>query len=728
MFVDGVYLSRPGVALGELLDVQQIEVLRGPQGTLFGRNVSAGALNVTTRAPDLSEMEGFGTMTYGNFGLTSVQAGISLPIVEDQLAIRLSGAGRIRDALVQSTTGAESNTRDRWSLRAQALWQPTENLSIRVIGDLQEAAEECCDAPITYESPIVGLGLFAATGLPANGGLSVVGPNALEDRISNGSQFENPFEQDGVSAQVDWDLGFADLTYIGAHRNFRASSVQDSDFTSLDVFTVGGEGAPAGVPETYDDITSTSHEIRLAGTAGRLDWLVGAYFSNEDILEQQALSLGADFQQYISATLIALGSGADGCANIPDPGDPPCNPALFYADGVSADGDYTVNIFTQESESWSVFTHNTFRITDQLSATLGLRYVEETKDGAFEQIFASGVLPADNACLSTAANGANIPDTVIPNTGGLTLENFAVLLACFPFSAPALGGALPTEFSDRFEDEELLYTANLAYAFTPDISGYVSFTHGFKSGGFNLDPTAAIGGGDPRFASEIVDAWEIGLKSLLWDGRVRANLAIFQNEIEDFQVLEFTGVRFVTFNVAAVEVLGFELETQAQVTDQLSANFALTYSDAAYADDCAGGSTNPQVVALCGQPLTNAPEWVALGGLTYETEFGNNMRFFATGTARWEDDRRTSTQAVVPGTTTPSVQDWQEANTKLNLRFGIGSADEAWTLEVWGVNVTDEQTKNVTFNVPLRGSGVSAARGVFIEEPATYGATLRARF
>lgn len=374
-----------------------------------------------------------------------------------------------------------------------------------------------------------------------------------------------------------------------------------------------------------------------------------------------------------------------------------------------------------------MFTHNTVSLTDRLDFTLGLRYVDETKDGSYRQLAA--VSPA-----CTAANAA---------AGGLgALAPLVVGLTCFPFAVaadnPATPGG-PRTFARTFADNELIYTANVAYDLTDDVNAYLSFTHGFKSGGFNLDATAAAAGADPRFRSEIVDAWELGLKSVLFDGRVRANFAVFQQDITDFQVLEFTGIQFQTFNVDAVEVTGAEAEIEALLTDGLTGSLAVTYSDARYADDCAGSSTAPQVLALCGQKLTNAPEWVAITGLNYEQDLGTNLRWFVNGSVRWEDDRRTSTQALIVGTPFRATDDIQEANTKVNLRFGLGAQDEAWTLEVWGVNITDEQTKNVTFNVPLRGGsyligqpGIDAtnaiARGVFIDEPATYGVTLRARF
>ena len=726
VFVDGVYLSRPGVALGDLLDLEQLEVLRGPQGTLFGRNTSAGALNIKTMRPNLDEIEGFGNMTFGNENLFNLQAGISVPIIADTLAVRVSGAIRERDGFVTSVSGQESHNRDRTVVRGQALLDLKEAGTFRAILDYSEAEENCCHAIWFQDS--AGLPAFAGAGFPADGGAPNVGPSALDGLQSNDTEFFNPFEQTGFSLEYNVDTPVGELTYIGSYRDFEDETFRSTDYTQLDIFTVGRSPEAMALDGTAFDprgnitqIETITHELRLQDTAfnDRLDWLLGFYYSDETIDSAGSLTLLDDFQAGVSAG--TLGS--------------PENLLLAFAGGQDASGDFATNEFLQDAESISVFTHNIFSVTDKLDFTVGLRYVEESKDGSFQQTDGNF-----DACLGTFNTLATQPD-VIPGA----LAGAAVALNCFVFAAPTfdeanfgplfgafngsgLDALLPQEFDDTFEDEELVYTTNLNYKFTSDISAYVGYTRGFKSGGFNLDASAAGGGADPRFDSEIVDAYEIGLKSVLFDGRARANIAIFHQDLEDFQVLEFTGVRFQTFNVDKAQATGFEIETEAQVTDNLSANFNYTYSDARYPDDCATqDTTSPDFVAqaanLCGAKLTNAPENVIVGGATYEFDY-NNLNWFANVNARWEDDRRTSTQPTVLGTDIPLPGDIQEANTKVNMRFGVGSLNDNWTFEIWGRNVTDEITKNVTFTVPLRGD----ARAQFTQDPATYGVTLRTQF
>ncbi|MEL7130294.1 MAG: TonB-dependent receptor [Pseudomonadota bacterium] len=746
VFLDGVFLSRPGIALGDLVDLQQLEVLRGPQGTLFGRNTSAGALNIQTAKPNLSEVDGFANASYGNLDFVNVQGGFSLPLVEDQLGLRLSGAYRRRDGFVESTAGEgiDSNDRDRFLIRGQLYWEPTDNISIRLIGDYAESNEECCAAGLIQESNLFlpgllpgGLSFANLAGLPNQAGAPASGFEAAQtDQLTNAEQFENPSDQWGISGQLDWDLGFANLTYIGAFRDFSAQSVTESDFVDLEVFSVGGSTATnPGFDDfpNFTDITNQTHELRLQGKAfnDRLDWLIGGFYSNEEIDSGGPLTLGADFQQATSVSIFPL---------IP-PGSPLSaltNPANFFAQGVDAAGNFALNQFDQDSNSFSFFTHNTFAITDAFDFTVGLRYADENKDGSFEQLAATP--PGESACFNTLTNPLLAPGA--PSSGFAPL---ATTLACFPFStsveiAQLIPGApTPQEFDDEFNDEELIWTLRGVYALSDDINVYGSFTHGFKAGGFNLDSSAAVFGADPTFESEEIDVFELGIKSTLFGGRVRANATVFHQEIDDFQVLEFTGTQFVTFNVPEALSTGAELEVTARIIDQLTLNTALTYTNARYPNDCAGDIAAANVTNLCGEDLTNAPDFVGIWGATWEdtfNAFGTDLAYFGNVNVRYETERRTSTQATFLTSDIPLPFAIQDENTKVNLRVGVGSPDGRWQIEGWAVNLTDEITRNVTFNVAFRGGTFlvpalgpgAVGRGAFTAEPRTYGVTLRTRF
>lgn len=748
VFIDGVYQSRPGVALGDLVDIERLEVLRGPQGTLFGRNTSAGALNVTTKRAKLNETEGFANFSAGNYNFYNVQAGVNAPLVKDVAALRLVGTWRQRDGYLKSSTGAESNNRDRWMLRGQLYIEPSSNVSVRLLADYSKVDEKCCDAVVMQETP---LSAFAAYHGLTSDGVDQSGESALKNLSTNGGQYLNSSEQWGTSGEIKVDLGGAKLTSITAYRDFKSESSQD-DFVALQLYSVGRFGITAGpnTPKNGDNIKTFTQELRLQGKAfdDKVDWLIGGFYGNEDITAQGVMTLGKDFQQAVGAfnlgnaagvnplyALTALGNVVNG---VPTP--------------VAATGAFGVNQFTQKATTFSFFTHNVVSLTDQLDLTVGARYVDEKKDGAFDQLNASN--PACQAIVNGVLSGAVPAALRAPSLG----------TSCFPFVAPvnltapaALGGGLasrllplPREWAQTFKDNELTYTAQLAYKPTADLMVYGGFSHGFKSGGFNLDATAAnlinssavlAGAGtvapvyaDPSFKSEKVDAYELGLKATL--GRINANVALFQMDMSDFQVLEFTGVQFTTFNVAAARSRGVEVEVFGRVTDTLSVNASVTHAVAKYDKDCTKGvaaGNVPTVALLCGQDLTNAPRWAGVAGVTYDGPLASTgWGLVANANVSYSGRRRTATQALdvnSSGVITPALFDWQEEYAKVNARIGFTDPSDHYTIEFWGTNLTNQITRGITSNTPLRGpGGANRSRIAFVEEPRMYGVTVRVKY
>ncbi len=745
VFIDGVYQSRPGVALGDLVDLERLEILRGPQGTLFGRNTSAGALNITTKRANLSEIEGFANASYGNYNFMNVQGGISVPIVQDIAAVRLSGTYRKRDGFLKSSTGAESNNRDRYMLRGQLYMEPNADVSIRLLADYSKVDENCCDAVIVRETELAP---FAAFHGLANDGVDQFGRPALQNLATNGQLFVNGAKQWGVSGELKWDFGGAKLTYIGSYRDFKSNSTQESDFVSLAIFTTGagGQNSRAGILPTGNKIKTMTQELRLQGTAfnDSLDWLIGGFYSTEDIVEDQTMTFGTDYQRANSAFNFGPALGVN-----------PLFTFTAFGNGgipVNSAGSFGENRFSQDAKSFSVFTHNVINFTDKLSLTLGARYVDEKKTASFDQLNASnGACQASvNGVLSGAYTGIGLPGAVQSGIVGLN---------CFPFAAPvtltapaALGGGLasrflpvPREWSNVFKDDEITYTAQVGYKANPDLLLYAGYSHGFKSGGFNLDPTAAnitnsgavlAGGGtvapvyaDPRFKSEKVDQIELGVKATF--GPIKANLALFDMKMSDFQVLEFTGVQFLTFNVNSARSTGAELELFGDFGNYMRGNLALTYADARYPNNCADGvapDALASVVRLCGQDLTNAPKFTGVAGLTYDGPLNSSgWGLLVSGSVNYSDSRTTRT-IDLDTDNLPVPLARQQSYFKMNARIGLTTPDERFTFELWGTNLSNEITRGITANTPLRGGAGTRSLIGFVEEPRMYGLTVRARF
>lgn len=717
VFLDGVYLSRPGVALSEFTDLAQIEVLRGPQGTLFGRNTSAGVVHIKSSQPSLTNVQARAAVTYGNENLVRFQGALSVPVVDDAVGFRISGAIHERDGYFSSVSGAQSQGRDRSLVRAQLLIEPNDLYSFRLSADYSEDEALCCDAVHTLESNIGPL--FAAAGLGSDSGTPAVGRPAIDAYRTNADKFSDASRQYGISGELKWQLGFAELSYIGAHRTYRNRLFQDADFLTFDVF--GTADVANTFPETKR-ISLTTHEARLSGDAlaSRLDWLVGFYASDEAIDDNQTLALGTDYQAYAGARLLAI----PGVAAAFGP-----TPLRALAGGVDAAGSFAHNRFTQKGFSYAVFTHNVVDLSDRVQVSLGARYTRERKDGRFEQIDAHA--PACNAVLSGASSGALSP----------ALAGAAIGLTCFQFAAEA--GAqlstqfpLPREFNDRFEDDAFTYVGAVDWELSPEVTLYASHSAGFKAGGFNLDPTAAVvlngaevaSGAppvfaDPRFGSEQVRAYETGLKSTFANGRGSLNIAAYHQDIDEFQVLEFTGVQFKTFNVPKVKTSGVEIEASMRLGDYLFLRPAIAWTNARYPDDCDRGQKNNERIAnLCGEQLTNAPMWTTLFGAQYEAPvIGSGVKGYLGGDIRFESERRTSTQATPIGSSSPIDGSIQRGNLKLDLRAGLKGIDEGWSVELWGRNITDERTQSLSFDIPLN----IGARAAIFDPPATYGVSLR---
>ncbi|MFO6446232.1 TonB-dependent receptor [Erythrobacter sp. NE805] len=748
IFIDGAYQSRPGVALSEFVDVERVEVLRGPQGTLFGRNTSAGALNITNVRPDVTEFGGFVNAEYGNFNEKAIQGAINVPIVKDTVAVRVTGAWRNRDGFLDvvnasGTKIGETNDVDQWMVRGQIGWDTESGIRGRIIADYSKNTSSCCGAIELYQSPLVTGGVYNAVGLGARGGngqpFVATAANdqrgferAMDNRVVSANFVpEANIKNYGVTGELEFPVSDnANLIFIGSYRKYQSFERYDTDFTGLNLFNVDGLNL---------DIDTWTAELRLQGEAagGRLNYMVGGFYSDERIDQNQTFGLGSQYE----ANLGALLGGSFGPAPLQ---------LLQTVAGTTPvrtpTGTSTTNGFNQDAKSYALFTHNSFEITDGLELTLGARYSWEDKSGGFRQIATNNqICPATLASLGAL-------NTLLPaGTPAATRQQVTgayVAVGCLGFVAPvnlpqAAALPLPRTFQTNFKDEELIYTAKLAYEFSPSINAYASFTHGYKSGGINLDSTAAVSGADPRFLSEEVDAYEVGVKAQTADRSVTVNVAGFIEEFTNFQVLEFTGTAFATFNVPKAKTRGVEIESLLRPAPGLTFNLAATFLKAAYPDDCAGTQIAPQVVSLCGNDLTNAPRIIALAGANYETPLTDGIDFFVAGQVRMEDDQRTSTQPIVP----PSVQqiatlgvagavaaqpkivaDIQDGKAFVNLRAGLRFAEGKYALEGWVNNLTDEVVRGVTFNTTLRGSGAANSRSAFTLPPRQYGVTLRAKF
>ena len=604
VFVDGVYRSRSGVGLNELGEIERIEVLRGPQGTLFGRNASAGLIHVISKKPNMNEFEGFGSLTYGNYDYIRADAGVTGPI-GDTLGFRIDGVYARRDGFYDDVNNDEDvNNRNRFFVRGQLMFQPNSDLSVRLIGDYTRREESCCGAVYLDRdfNPLIGNLNEPATPLLQPGavpartndtGNNII--NVLRDLGTPAIAFNDPFSRDiyvtpgrtyegdtrdwGLSAEVNYDLTpNVSLTSITAYRDYVSGQPGDIDYSPVDILyrsPVNG-----GLERQFKTFTQ---ELRLQGKAfnDKLDWLVGGYFADESLQVTDNLRFGSQYGRFATCRLLS-GTGLAGFYSPTTPGciSPtgravisgalaPGVPSPFGAagplilqafdrlEGINDRGS-TLDTYRQDSRNYALFTHNIFHITDTLALTVGLRYTNEKKE--LDATFGN-----DNVGCQQQ-QGALLP--LLANPGLAPLAAGLIGLACQGNSTAELNGV---SISDERSEDEFTGTGILSFKPTRDIMVYASYSRGYKAGGFNLDrsalkapvlPFSATPGGaqalvgNLQFDPEINTAYELGAKLSI--GALTLNTVLFRQDFKNFQLNTFNGTVFLvqTVNGCGVNLNG----------------------------------------------------------------------------------------------------------------------------------------------------------------------------
>jgi iron complex outermembrane receptor protein len=775
-FIDGVYRSRSGVALTELGPIERIEVLRGPQGTLFGRNASAGLIHVIS-APPKFDFGAYAELTYGNYDYWRGQAGITGPL-GDTVAFRLDGTYAKRDGFItDANTGRDLNNRDRWLLRGQLLFEPTDALSVKIIGDYAKRDEECCAGVYLESTDPTAIALRSLLdGLAVASGLEPIQNEPYDRRtaITPGRSYRSDVRDWGVSGQVDYDFGNASLTSITAYRDWKWVRGQDADFNSLDIFARPDDGSSNQRFETF------TQELRLQGEAfdGKLDWLVGGYYANETLTLNDNLGYGAQyglFQTCQAALLLAPSTGfapsptSPGCLNPTLAGAlnagvtsfGPLGPVLTAALGRlgslnSVSGLQPSDSYEQKSRNFAVFTHNVFDITDQLSLTLGVRYTNERKRLNADlnaNATAAGICAAQSAALTPVLANPLLP------ASARTLLTQAVGLTCL---LPPVDG----QFTDTKKEDEFTGTAVLSFKPSPELLTYASYSRGYKAGGYNLDRQGVQLGATSiaglRFEPETVNAFEVGAK---YNGPgFDLNVAGFYQAFDSFQLNTFNGLAFIVENIEGCSELdggdgsdsdassttgactgksksgvtskGFEIEAFIRPAPYFSTNIGFTYADTRYRDNLTGIDGRPLTAPLFqlpGRRISNSSQYVVTGAVSWTPPLGDGgLSGLAYVDFRYQSDLNTGSDL--------DLEKVQEGVMVVNARLGVRGNDDRWALEFWAQNVFDVNYKQVGFDAPLQGSGTrrgiqqgfypaaSGLYGAFLAEPRTYGVTVRTKF
>jgi len=764
VFIDGVYRSRTGAGLNELGEIERVEVLRGPQGTLFGRNASAGLLNIVSKAPE-RQFHANAEVTYGNYDYWRLSGRVTGPVGPD-LALSLDGVWSKRDGFYDlvDTSGAkvgDTNDRDRWFVRGQALYEPTDALSIRLIGDYTRRDESCCGAAFveTRERlPAAGGGFTVA---PANRIVTILErqgayfPGNPYDRqlsITPGREYVSDLRDWGVSGEINYDFGGAKLTSITAYRDYKSKDYGDYDYNSADLLYRD--------PGTFRQFKTFTQELRLQGSAfdDRLDWLVGGYYAHEKLTLRDNIVFGADYGAFAACRLLAGASATSSglenvlacdnpavlsqqIAGIPGIGTNPILRGGLQALASITDGTGDVDSrYYQNSRNWALFTHNIVHLTDRLDLTLGLRYTHERKR------FSADLNNNNAVCSALQAQNPGGPNDLYDLATGAfgtatALAQGIFTLGCLGNGSPALNAL---DLQDSFSQGEFSGTSVLSWRPTDGLMVYGSYSRGYKAGGYNLDrfelgSTGVFPGVSPvtyftprtdadaaslRFAAETVDAFEIGLKYSQRHWGV--NIAAFRQEFSNFQLNTFNGFSFVVQNINGCDSAlsatrtcakgdvapglisqGVELEINASPVRDLRVTGGMTYARAKFANRLVGSSDgsvplDPALFLLPGSINSNAPQIVTTASVAWTPEIGASGLsglFYVDG--RLTSDFNTGSDLF--------PEKAQDGFAIVNARIGIRGPQQRWAVEFWGQNIFNQNYRQVAFSSPLQSSSPSTS-------------------
>jgi len=668
VFIDGAFRNRPLFSSGDMFDIERVEVLRGPQSTLYGKNTTGGVVAVYTRAP-ADSVEGNAEVSVGQIESASdammyrFVGGVSGPLTETLGAsIGVSYASNEHSAeSALAVSSEDANDLERYALRGQLQWEPTDALSVRLIGGVMNQDDDSYTAD-TYIAP--GSGAATAAGILQLFGLA-------ETCDSNDSlDFEHcvrepvTTELDGREATLLIDYGFDNgltLTSISSWDWFKFKGSAD-DVAQL--------ASPLLKFHDTQESESWQQELRITSPGGdTVDWLAGAFWYHNEF------DRGDDGKRYVfledtysahpvpSLLLKALFG-----APIPVP---------FAAPGQN--GIYSGE---QDTDYLGIFAQATWNITERFALTGGVRWQTEEKDASIKQ-------------------GVTVP--------GLSLISASLLPA-------NVGGDL-----DRDADE-VTWSISPQYFLSEDLTLFATVAHGFKSGGFNVGwGTTPL---DQReFSDEDIMHYEAGVKGTLLDGRMQFAFSAFYTEYDDYQDAAFVAQQFTVGNAETAELKGAELEGKVLLGAKLSADFAVAYADLSYDEYSSGlcypGRTPDNPVArtcdLSGEHPINAPEWTTHLGLMYETDLSWGS-FYARADWSWSDEYNTSFSAD------PRLT--QDSYSWLNLR--AGTRFDCYELVAWVDNALDEDV--VTSDSLLNLFSSDPSYQTFRQPPRSYGLTARVNF
>ncbi len=676
-YIDGIYYGRQQLLRMPFLDLAQVEVLKGPQSIMFGKNSVAGALNLISARPS-QDTEGYVSVQYQpKFGATELSAMASGGIT-DTLSARVAVRDYSEDGYIyNSLRDRDETNREETAVRLSLLWEPSDEMNFLFKIERDEfdgvgrQIEIIRDDAALPGSPIPGA-TFSQV-LTALGHPGAITDSDIDYQRQANAREDSTNTLDNATLTANFQLGDYTLTAVSGLVSYDFVERCDCDYTGAPVFSVLLE-------EEYEQF---SQEIRLVSPVGdQFDWLGGVFYQTSE------LDFADDIRVGDNSILGLLSGGA-------------LRPLL----GNGAGRNYQL-----DTDMWSAFFQGRYHFDDQLTLTLGARYTSEEKQ-------ASRVL--------------NITDTA---SGNISQDPMAAVLFNAVFAIQNEQSPLSPEGHNLTGDrDESSFTPliNLSYKFDDKVMVYASATTGFKAGGFDA---RANNVNSWEFEEEEATAYEAGLKSLLLDDTLEVNLSFYRTEYDDLQVSQFDGVLgFTVGNAKETLVQGLEAEGRWLINDSLTMQYGVAYLDHEFKDFTNGnchsrqvpngaiGADGNQLCDYTGKSGQYTPEVTANIGFDYVQEisflgfeyFRANLGFYHASSQNVDVNLNPLYEI--------------DAYTKVNMRVAFEAED--WSLALFGKNITDEEVLTYVGNAPLSGStfGTDTFYG-FVDRPAVYGVQFEYKF
>ena len=636
VFLDEVYIGRTGGVGFDLFDLERIEILRGPQGTLYGKNTSGGAINIVTTRPS-QEDEVRLSASAGNYDMTNFQGMVNggitdtisgklvaqysqrdgygkNVITEDQITTLgdLSNSRYIGKSIGAAGSGDELDDADKRAVRGQLLFDLSDTMSLLVGGDYsRDKSNGTCRHLQNLDDAVQGLGVFWELGMSQK---------YKNDDRNCSTQFNVDQKRDnsGLMARFEWDLGWADVLSISAWRESDYNFVDDlTGIPLLDLSAPSPEGVPLPPgswtpPENVvngvdENASQYSQEFRLTGSHDSLDWVAGAFYMEEDVDRKEEY-----YTQY--NTLLQGGFGLAGIGDV---------------------------LFTQKNKttSMALYAQVDWHFTEQWTLTYGGRYSYDKK---------------------------KITQDAIDLMGGGVPTGVPLILPEFP---------APVKADDDWSD----YTNKVSVSYQPndDMMLYATYSQGYKSGAFPSQANQPEVAGTP-VDPETVDNYELGMKSTWWDNRIQFNVTLYDMDYSDLQVFELNSRLLLVLSSAQATSKGVDVDFNIALMENLTLSTSYNYSDATYDEYTSSGGA-----VYDGNDMVYAPNSAFAVDLDYRYDIGSAGALDFNVSYNWKDDYYTS-----PSNAEKTKQDDIGL---LGASITWSSSDESWSASVWGKNLDDEQ-------------------------------------